>query len=171
MVKLIALLKRKPELSREAFKQRWLIEHTKLSAQLPECREYRINIALDHQPDGDGVEPLYDGTAELWWDSVETMERCFTTEIAGLAGADADAFCDLRVHIFTEEFSVIRQGQPVQPPVAVTGVRTLRSLVHEQQASHLRRRQFDERPNRPSAAVARRRGNSGGVQLPDRFWW
>jgi uncharacterized protein (TIGR02118 family) len=122
MVKLIALLKRKPEMSREAFKQRWLIEHSKLSSQLPECREYRINIALDHQPGGDGGEPLYDGTAELWWDSVESMERCFTTEIAELAGADADAFCDIRVHIYTEEFSVISQGKSVQPPVGITSL-------------------------------------------------
>ena len=116
MVKLIALLKRKPGMSREEFKRRWLIDQTKLSCQLPDCREYRINIALDRQPDGDGIDPLYDGTAELWWDSVDSMERCFSTEIAGIAGRDADAFCDIRVHLFTEEFSVIHQGKLVQPP-------------------------------------------------------
>jgi uncharacterized protein (TIGR02118 family) len=116
MVKLIALLKRKAGMSREEFKRRWLIDHTKLSSQLPDCREYRINLALDHQPDGDGIEPLYDGTAELWWDSVAAMERCFSTEIAGIAGRDADAFCDIRIHIFTEEFSVIHGGKAVQPP-------------------------------------------------------
>lgn len=121
MVKLIALLKRKAGMTREQFKTRWLIDHTKLSSRLPECREYRINIALHHQPAGDGVEPLYDGTAELWWDSVESMERCFTTEIAGIAGRDADAFCDIRVHIFTEEFSVISRGQAIQPPRPITG--------------------------------------------------
>jgi uncharacterized protein (TIGR02118 family) len=120
MIKVIALLKRKPHLTREAFKQRWLVEHTKLSSLLPECREYRINIALDHQPGGDVVEPLYDGTAELWWDSLESMERCFTTEIGGVAGKDADAFCDVRIHIYTEEFSVISQGKILQPPSPVT---------------------------------------------------
>jgi len=120
MVKLIALLKRKAGMSREEFKRRWLIDHTKLSSQLPDCREYRINIALDHQPDGDGVEPLYDGTAELWWDNVASMERCFSTEIAGIAGRDADAFCDIRIHIFTEEYSVISGGNAVQPPQLVT---------------------------------------------------
>jgi sugar/nucleoside kinase (ribokinase family) len=40
MVKLIALLKRKPGLSREAFKLPWLEEHTRLSSQLPGCVEY-----------------------------------------------------------------------------------------------------------------------------------
>ncbi|MFN0126968.1 MAG: EthD family reductase, partial [Verrucomicrobiales bacterium] len=74
-------MKRKAGMSREEFKRRWLIDHTKLSSHLPDCREYRINIALDHQPNGDGVEPVYDGTAELWWDSVASMERCFSTEI------------------------------------------------------------------------------------------
>jgi len=60
-----------------------------------------------HQPDGDGVEPIYDGTAELWWDSVEEMEKSFESEIGKIAGADADEFCDIRIHIYTEEHIVI----------------------------------------------------------------
>ena len=120
MVKLVALLKRKSGMSRAEFKQRWLIEHTKLSSQLPGCLEYRINLALHRQPDGDGVEPLYDGTAELWWESVEAMEQSFGTAIAKIAGADADAFCSARIHIYTEEFMVVRDGRPVQPPEALS---------------------------------------------------
>lgn len=42
MIKLIALLKRKPGLSREAFHQRWLLEHTRLSAKLPGWRVSEI---------------------------------------------------------------------------------------------------------------------------------
>jgi uncharacterized protein (TIGR02118 family) len=119
MVKLIALLKRKPGLSRDAFKVRWLEEHTRLSSQLPGCIEYRINVALDHQPEGDGGEAPYDGTAELWWESIEAMEASFATAIAKVAGDDADAFCSVRMHLYTEEYMVVKGGQPVQPPEAV----------------------------------------------------
>jgi uncharacterized protein (TIGR02118 family) len=116
MVKLIALLRRKPGMTRQAFKERWLLEHTKLSSQLPGCIEYRLNVALDHQPEDDGAEPPFDGTAELWWENVEAMEAAFATVVAKVAGDDADAFCSARIHIYTEEFRAVRDGTPVLPP-------------------------------------------------------
>ena len=107
MIKVIALLKRKPGLSRDEFARRWLDEHVKLSSQLPGLRGYRINIATDYQPEGTGAEPLYDGTAELWWDSFEAMDASFASEIGVAAGADADSFCDVRIHIYTEEHDIV----------------------------------------------------------------
>ena len=107
MIKLIALLKRKPGLTREEFADRWLNDHVKLSSKMPGLRGYRVNIAIDHQPDGDGVEPIYDGTAELWWDSVEAMETAFDSQEGKIAGEDADQFAELRIHIYTEEHFVV----------------------------------------------------------------
>ncbi len=116
MIKLIALLKRKPHISHENFATRWLHEHTKLSSKLPGLLEYRINIATPQQPDGLGVETLYDGTAELWWESLEAMEAAFASDIAKIAGADADEFCEVRLHIYTEEhFVVTRRHTNAQP--------------------------------------------------------
>lgn len=112
MVKLIAFLKRKPGMTMEEFKQRWVYEHTKISAQLPGLKGYRINIATPQQPDGG--EPLYDGTAELWWDSIEAMEDSFATEIGKAAGADGDSFTILRQHLYTEEFNIV--AGPGEPP-------------------------------------------------------
>jgi uncharacterized protein (TIGR02118 family) len=110
MVKLIAFLKRKPGMSREDFVQRWVNEHTQLSSQLPGLLEYRINTALQHQPGGDGLEPLYDGTAELWWESIEAMEASFASEIGKRAGADADEFCEVRLHLYTQEHFIVRRA-------------------------------------------------------------
>lgn len=107
MIKLIALLKRKPGLSREEFANRWLKEHLKLSTKMPGVRGYRVNIATNHQPAGDGIEPLYDGTAELWWDSVEAMEAAFASDAGKIAGADADQFAEVRIHIYTEEYIAV----------------------------------------------------------------
>lgn len=107
MVKLIALLKRNPGISREDFAQRWVNEHTKLSSKIPNVRGYYINICTPQQPEGTGDEPLYDGTAEMWWDSIQDMEDAFATEIGQRAGADADEFCSVRMHLYTEEHTII----------------------------------------------------------------
>jgi uncharacterized protein (TIGR02118 family) len=105
VVKLIALLKRKPGISREEFAKRWLEEHTKISTRLPGLLEYRINIAGDRQQDGGEAE--YDGTAEMWWQSVDEMEAAFDSEIGRRAGADADEFCSIRIHVYTEEHLIV----------------------------------------------------------------
>jgi len=93
--------------SREEFARRWVREHTKLSTKLPGLRGYRINIATSRQPGGTGVEPIYDGTAELWWDDVEAMEAAFATELGRRAGEDADQFAEVRIHLYTTEHTIM----------------------------------------------------------------
>jgi uncharacterized protein (TIGR02118 family) len=107
MVKLVALLKRKPGMSRDEFARRWIQSHAPLAAQLPGLRGYRINIATHRQPEGTGQEPPYDGTAELWWDSIDAMEAAFATDIGQRAGADADEFASVRLHLYTEEHVIV----------------------------------------------------------------
>ena len=107
MVKLIALLKRKSGMSVEEFERRWLEGHTPLSTQLPGLLAYRINIASARQPSGTESEPPYDGTAEMWWETVDAMEAAFDSPIGTAAGADADQFADVRIHVYTEEHVVI----------------------------------------------------------------
>ncbi len=107
MIKLIALLKRKPGISREEFARRWLDQHTRISTELPGVVGYRINIASERQPLEASDEPLYDGTAEMWWESVDAMEAAFDTEVGRLAGADADEFAEVRIHLYTDEHVVM----------------------------------------------------------------
>ena len=109
MIKLIALLKRKPGISREEFARRWVEDHTRISSELPGLVGYRINIASERQPSGVSDEPLYDGTAEMWWESVDAMESAFNTEVGQLAGADADEFAEVRIHLYTDEHVVIAE--------------------------------------------------------------
>jgi len=107
MVKLVAFLKRRPGIGREQFARRWVGSHANMAAQLPGLRGYRINIATDRQPDGAGPEPIYDGTAELWWDSIEAMEAAFATDLGQRAGADADEFATVRIHLYTTEHVIV----------------------------------------------------------------
>ena len=72
MIKMVAFVKRKQGLTREEFIQKWVHDQTKLSKILG-MKGYRINIALEPQP-GDN-EPPYDGTAEIWWEDLESMQK------------------------------------------------------------------------------------------------
>lgn len=100
-VKVIALLKAQPGLSREEFAKRWVDEHAPLTLRMKRLRGYRINVAIQQQ-EIEGELP-YDGTAELWWDSIEDMQADFGSDEGVLAGADADSFMAVRQHIYTEE--------------------------------------------------------------------
>ena len=100
-VKVVALLKAEPGMTREAFADRWVAEHAPLVLRMKRLRGYRINVAIEEQ-EIDGELP-YDGTAELWWDSLEDMRADFGSDEGVLAGADADSFTVVRQHIYTEE--------------------------------------------------------------------
>ena len=102
-VKLIALLKARPGLSRDEFAQRWVEGHAPLTLRFKNLRGYRINVAIEEYQELEGALP-YDGTAELWWDSLEEMQEDFSSREAEVAVADADTFTVVRTHIFTEEF-------------------------------------------------------------------
>lgn len=100
-VKVVALLKGGPETDRETFTRRWVVEHAPLVLRMRRLRGYRINVAIDEQEIAD--ELPYDGTAELWWDTLEDMRSDFESEEGVLAGDDADSFTVVRQHIYTEE--------------------------------------------------------------------
>jgi uncharacterized protein (TIGR02118 family) len=101
-VKLIALLKARPGMTREQFAERWLDGHAPLTLAFPNLKGYRINVAIDEYQEIEGELP-YDGTAELWWDSLEEMQADFASEAADTAVADADTFTVVRTHIYTRE--------------------------------------------------------------------
>ena len=101
-VKLIALLKAKPGMSRKDFEERWVKGHAPLTLKFKKLKKYRVNIAIDEYQEIERELP-YDGTAELWWDSLEDMKEDFASSEAERAVADADTFTILRTHIYTRE--------------------------------------------------------------------
>lgn len=102
-VKLIALLKAKSGMSRDEFARRWVDGHAPLTLRFKNLKGYRINVAIEEYQEIEGELP-YDGTAELWWDSLEEMQEDFASAEASAAVADADTFTVVRTHIYTEEF-------------------------------------------------------------------
>jgi uncharacterized protein (TIGR02118 family) len=101
-VKLIALLKAEPGMSRAEFEKRWVEQHALLTLKFKNLKGYRINVAIDEYQEIEGELP-YDGTAELWWDSLEELQEDFASPEGQVAGADADSFTVVRTHIYTRE--------------------------------------------------------------------
>jgi len=102
-IKLIALLKAKPGMSREDLKRRWVDEHAGFVTKYKNLKGYRINVATDEFQQIEGELP-FDGTAELWWDSIEEMKEDFAAPEAEAAVADAHKFAAELIHIFTTEY-------------------------------------------------------------------
>jgi uncharacterized protein (TIGR02118 family) len=102
-VKLIALLKARPGMTREEFARRWVDGHAPLTLKFKNLKGYRINVAIDEYQEIAGELP-FDGTAELWWDSLEEMQEDFDSPEAATAVADADTFTVVRTHIYTREY-------------------------------------------------------------------
>lgn len=107
MIKLVFALRRRPELSREAFQRYWIEQHAPLvrrHAAALQIARYVQAHSLDHPMNallraGRGGPEPFDGVAELWWESLETLQAATATPAGQTAGAalleDERRFIDL----------------------------------------------------------------------------
>jgi uncharacterized protein (TIGR02118 family) len=106
LLKLVVLLKRRQDLSRDAWRDWWL-DHVAMSRTIPGLLGYRINFV-------DGVQGVYfkdgevdyDGSAELWFRSKRALRDGFASPVGRRAGLDAEAHCAKRVRFVTREYVV-----------------------------------------------------------------
>jgi uncharacterized protein (TIGR02118 family) len=97
MIRLIFLLRRKPELSLAEFQRYWREEHGPLVAShqqrigaLRYIQVHRLDDEINDrmaQARG-GMEAPYDGVAELWWDSEEALVDVLSKDAGRSAGAE-----------------------------------------------------------------------------------
>jgi uncharacterized protein (TIGR02118 family) len=92
MVKIILLLHRRADLRTEEFRRYWHETHRPLLERLPGLRRLVLNDVL---PGPDGGQPMCDGIAEDWFDSVEAMQAAFASPEAQAVAADVSNFLDL----------------------------------------------------------------------------
>jgi uncharacterized protein (TIGR02118 family) len=105
VIRRFSLVRKRPELSREEFLERWTGEHVEIAKRLPGLRGYAIHIL-------DGESPPYDGIAITTFDSREDAERAFAIpELAeGLARTRDEFAASVEVY-FTEEHVVVEEGK------------------------------------------------------------
>ena len=103
MTKVVVLLYRRPDLTREAFRVYWRDVHGPLGAAMPGIRRYVQNRpAMENAP--------FDGMAEMWFDSTEAMQIAFTSPEAAKAAADVPNFLDRTEIVLVEEVAVVDGG-------------------------------------------------------------
>jgi uncharacterized protein (TIGR02118 family) len=100
MFKAIILLARKPDATREEFRDWWLGEHAALAQQLPGLRGLRFNVVTTEDADVDGV-------SELWFDSREAFEAAYASETGMRVAADSLANVGRRERLFVDEQTIV----------------------------------------------------------------
>jgi uncharacterized protein (TIGR02118 family) len=108
LIKLVFTLRRREGMTREEFQRYWREQHAPLVKRHADTLRIRRYVQT-HSRDTDldellasprGSEPsMYDGVAELWWDSLEDLVAAYSTEAGRAAGAelleDEQRFIDL----------------------------------------------------------------------------
>ena len=89
-VKSVELVRRRPDLTVEAFQRHWRDVHGPIAATIPVLRRYVQSHAL---PDGYARRPPpYDGIATTWFDSTDAMRHSATTAEYAATRADEPNF-------------------------------------------------------------------------------
>ena len=119
MIKVISVLKRRPDMEVEAFQDYWLNVHGPIAARMPGVRRYVQSHTLlggyrKRQPAADGI-------AELWFDDTDALRALEGTAALDATLGDHVEFVapDGHLQIFTEEH-VIKDG-----PTPVDGVKNI----------------------------------------------
>ena len=101
MFKAIILLKRRDDMTLDAFADWWLREHAPLAAELRNVRGVHFNLVSG---DGSGA---FDGVSELWFDSRADFEAAYATPHGKAVAADSMAHVSRRERAFVTEHRVV----------------------------------------------------------------
>jgi uncharacterized protein (TIGR02118 family) len=122
MIKVIELLVRKPGMSRAEFSDYWRRVHGPLVMSIPEIRRHNVKYVQSHtlgewHPFLAGEEPLFDGAAEIWVDSMDAASALFAEpKFAELVVPDEVQFLDrskTEILVLTEHLVYQRPSAPV----------------------------------------------------------
>ncbi len=100
MTKLVVLLHKRADLSREEFRRYWREVHGPLGAKMPGVRKYIQNHAL-----ADGAP--FDGFAEMWFDDTASMHAALASPESAVAGADAQNLAEKTQLMVVEEVVMV----------------------------------------------------------------
>jgi uncharacterized protein (TIGR02118 family) len=101
MLKLMSLLKRSDEMSKDEFRTWVTEEHVPFAKALPGLRKYIVNVTVDDD------EFPYDAVNEMYFDSEEARVEAFSSAFGAAAGGDAAGHAKERVHLRTVEHIII----------------------------------------------------------------
>lgn len=100
MLKIVALVEKRADLTWEEFVDYWDDEHVEPISKLSALRRYTIAPAIDPE------NASYDGIAELYFETTDDIRESFTDDIEAEIRADEEQFLD-----DVETFVVAEQTQ------------------------------------------------------------
>jgi uncharacterized protein (TIGR02118 family) len=109
MMHLVEFVRRRSGMEVEAFQRYWREVHGPLGAKIPQMRRYVQSHVRPGAYRG-GRQPIYDGVAEVWFDSTEAMRESATTAEYRAVRADEPNFIDTAhpvPFIITQDFVVL----------------------------------------------------------------
>jgi uncharacterized protein (TIGR02118 family) len=98
--KYTAGLKRRADMSREAFAHWWLERHVPYVKQFPAVRKYRVSLVES------GPETVVDGLAEVWFDDMATLRRVTASAVVKEAQRHSVAHTSDRIRLVVEEHRI-----------------------------------------------------------------
>jgi uncharacterized protein (TIGR02118 family) len=98
--KFAAGLKRRTDMSREAFARWWLERHVPYVKKFPDVRKYRVSLVES------GPKTLVDGLAEVWFDDMATLRRVTASDVVKEAQQHSVAHTSDRIRLFVEEHRI-----------------------------------------------------------------
>jgi uncharacterized protein (TIGR02118 family) len=93
-------LKRRADMSREAFAHWWLDRHVPYVKQFPALRKYRVSLV------DSGPETIVDGLAEVWFDDMATLRRVTASDVVKEAQRHSVAHTSDRIRLVVEEHRI-----------------------------------------------------------------
>lgn len=99
MIKVVGLVKKRPDMTHEAFKDYWLNKHSRLEKDSLAKNPVRRIVANFFQDNLVGAAP-FDGMVELYYDSIEDMRAQWSSGHDDAMRADEANFCDPSYRIF-----------------------------------------------------------------------
>jgi uncharacterized protein (TIGR02118 family) len=98
--KYTAGLKRRADMSREAFGHWWLERHVPYVKRFPAVRKYRVSLVQF------GPETVVDGLAEVWFDDMATLRRVTASEVVREAQQHSVAHTSDRIRLVVVEHRI-----------------------------------------------------------------
>ncbi|BCF95070.1 EthD family reductase [Paraburkholderia largidicola] len=107
MIKVLAVLKRKDDITREQFISYWRETHIPMVKTLPGLRKFVCNVVVDDfvQSNYPAVD-RYDGCSELYFDDLASADAAFNSAQGKLNGEDALNFIGQRLFLATETVDI-----------------------------------------------------------------
>lgn len=108
MIKSISILTRKDGMTREEFNRAWAEEHAPMAKGVPGLKRYTLSFvtAERSRPDIPDQPVTADGIAELWYDSLEDMQKAAASPEMKKLTAHGATFIG-SIKMFTTEEKVI----------------------------------------------------------------